>query len=65
MRESERDIISRVEALAKKKGVGMAQIATAWVLSKDGILSLRLVLMISCDGSDCWVEFRKANPRDG
>jgi aryl-alcohol dehydrogenase-like predicted oxidoreductase len=65
MRESEKEIISRVEALAKKKGLGMAQIATAWVLSKDGISPLRSVLMISCDGSDCWVEFRKANPGDG
>lgn len=62
MRESERDIISRVEALAKKKGVGMAQIATAWVLSKDGILFLRWWLMISCDGSNCWIKLRKANP---
>ena len=36
MRESEREIINRVEALAKKRDVSMAQIATAWVLSKDG-----------------------------
>ena len=36
MRESEKEIINRVEALAKKRGVSMAQIATAWVLSKDG-----------------------------
>jgi Aldo/keto reductase family len=35
MRESEKEIVNRVEALAKKKGVSMAQIATAWCLSKD------------------------------
>ena len=38
MRESEIEIINRVEALAKKRGVSMAQVATAWVLSKDGTL---------------------------
>jgi len=37
MRESETEIINRVEALAKKKGASMAAIATAWCLSKDGI----------------------------
>ena len=26
----------RVEEIAKKKGVSMAQIATAWVMAKDG-----------------------------
>ncbi|OCH87251.1 Aldo/keto reductase, partial [Obba rivulosa] len=31
------DIISRVEELAKKKGVSMAQISIAWSLSKDGV----------------------------
>jgi versiconal hemiacetal acetate reductase len=36
-RDSEKEIIDRVEALAKKKGVSMAQVATAWLLSKDGI----------------------------
>ncbi|KKA21707.1 Aldo-keto reductase [Rasamsonia emersonii CBS 393.64] len=38
-RESEADkaIIDRVEELAKKKGVSMAQIATAWSLSHPGI----------------------------
>ena len=35
-RDSEKEIIDRVEALAKKKGVSMAQVATAWILSKDG-----------------------------
>lgn len=36
-RDSEKEIIDRVEALAKKKGVSMAIIATAWLLSKDGM----------------------------
>ncbi|KAL7282862.1 hypothetical protein ACG7TL_002275 [Trametes sanguinea] len=30
-------IVGRVEELAKKKGVSMAQIATAWILSKPGV----------------------------
>ncbi|CDO77777.1 hypothetical protein BN946_scf185041.g9 [Trametes cinnabarina] len=30
-------IVSRVEELAKKKGVSMAQIAMAWILSKPGV----------------------------
>lgn len=30
-------IISRVEELAKKKGVTMAQIAIAWILAKEGV----------------------------
>jgi aryl-alcohol dehydrogenase-like predicted oxidoreductase len=36
-RDSEIEIINRVEAMAKKKGISMAQLATAWILSKDGI----------------------------
>ncbi|KAI0691057.1 aryl-alcohol dehydrogenase [Cytidiella melzeri] len=31
------DIINRVEEVATKRGVSMAQVATAWVLSKDGV----------------------------
>ncbi|KAI0082016.1 aryl-alcohol dehydrogenase [Panus rudis PR-1116 ss-1] len=30
-------IINRVEEIAKKKGVSMAQIAIAWVIAKDGV----------------------------
>ena len=30
-------ILCSVEELAKKKGVSMAQISTAWVLSKPGV----------------------------
>jgi len=37
-RDSENEIIDRVETLAKKKGFSMAQIATAWIFSKDGIM---------------------------
>ncbi|KAI0713892.1 aryl-alcohol dehydrogenase [Earliella scabrosa] len=35
--ESTATIVSRVEELAKRKGVSMAQIAIAWVLSKPGV----------------------------
>jgi len=42
LRESESEIINRVEALAKKKGVSMAQIATAWCLAKDCKVKLQL-----------------------
>ncbi|KAI0737382.1 aryl-alcohol dehydrogenase [Daedaleopsis nitida] len=35
--ESTATIVSRVEELAKKKGVSMAQIAIAWVLAKPGV----------------------------
>ncbi|KAK7692873.1 hypothetical protein QCA50_004508 [Cerrena zonata] len=31
------EIVNRVEEISKKKGVTMAQIATAWVLAKDGV----------------------------
>ena len=42
-RDSEKEIIDRVEALAQKKGVSMAIIATAWLLSKEGISPRRLL----------------------
>jgi aryl-alcohol dehydrogenase-like predicted oxidoreductase len=35
-----REIVKRVEEVAKKKGVSMAQIATSWVLANDGIFVL-------------------------
>ncbi|CDO77873.1 hypothetical protein BN946_scf184287.g4 [Trametes cinnabarina] len=35
--ESTADIVSRVEELAKRKGISMAQLAIAWVLSKPGV----------------------------
>ena len=38
MRDSEIKIIDRVEEMAKKKGVSMAQLVTAWLLSKDGMI---------------------------
>ncbi|KAJ8495280.1 hypothetical protein ONZ45_g1792 [Pleurotus djamor] len=31
------DIINRVEELAKKKGISMAQVSSAWALSKEGL----------------------------
>ncbi|EPQ52780.1 Aldo/keto reductase [Gloeophyllum trabeum ATCC 11539] len=31
------DIVNRIEELAKKRGVSMAQISIAWILSKEGI----------------------------
>lgn len=43
-RDSEMEIIDRVEALAKKKGVSMAQVATAWLLSKDGTMLSWIIL---------------------
>ncbi|KDN37650.1 hypothetical protein RSAG8_10055, partial [Rhizoctonia solani AG-8 WAC10335] len=36
-KESNHEIVSRVESIAKSKGVSMAQVAIAWSLSKDGI----------------------------
>lgn len=36
-RESEKETINHVEELAKKKGYSMAQIATAWILSKNSM----------------------------
>jgi aryl-alcohol dehydrogenase-like predicted oxidoreductase len=35
--ESDRRVVGRVEELAKKKGVSMATIATAWCLGKEGV----------------------------
>ena len=36
-RSADDDIIDRVEEMAKKKGVSMAMIATAWCLSKQSV----------------------------
>ena len=35
--QSTTDIIATVEEIAKRKGVSMAQIAVAWILSKPGV----------------------------
>ncbi|KAJ7208353.1 Aldo/keto reductase [Mycena pura] len=32
-----KEIVNRVEDIAKKRGISMAQVAVAWVLSKDGV----------------------------
>jgi aryl-alcohol dehydrogenase-like predicted oxidoreductase len=59
MKESEKTIVNRVEEIAKKRGVSMAQVATAWVLSKDGTDFLPgMDIDGSYYGADCWVEFR-------
>ncbi|KAJ1305387.1 hypothetical protein OPQ81_000402 [Rhizoctonia solani] len=36
-KDSNNEIVSRVEAIAKSKGISMAQVAIAWSLSKDGM----------------------------
>ena|SRR5271154_3952806 len=41
------DIINRVEEIAKKKGYSMAQIATAWILSKESTFPLNLVYLFA------------------
>lgn len=62
--ESEHEIIDRVEALSKKKGVSMAKIATAWMLSKDSTLFFGLTDS-SCYCSYCGIEFRGEDSGDG
>jgi len=43
VKDAEKEIINRVEELSKKKGYSMAQIATAWMLTKESIhLQIRL-----------------------
>jgi aryl-alcohol dehydrogenase-like predicted oxidoreductase len=37
VKDAEAEIVKRVEEVAKKKGYSMAQIATAWILTKDSI----------------------------
>ncbi|KAF7328234.1 Aldo-ket-red domain-containing protein [Mycena venus] len=32
-----KEIVNRVEEIAKKRGISMAQVAVAWVLSMDGV----------------------------
>ena len=68
MRESEKEIIKRVESVAKKRGVSMAQIATAWCLSKDGRpLSnySKSWLIVSGDCANCWTELGRPHQRHG
>ncbi|KAL7416121.1 NADP-dependent oxidoreductase domain-containing protein [Mrakia frigida] len=35
--DSEKEIINRVEAIAKKRGISMAQVATAWSIAQPGV----------------------------
>ncbi len=46
--EGNKQIVGRVEEIAKKKGVSMAQIACAWSLQKDGELrfAFRLLFLL-------------------
>jgi aryl-alcohol dehydrogenase-like predicted oxidoreductase len=39
-------IITAVEEVAKKRGVSMAQVATAWSLSKDGAYFMYRILIL-------------------
>jgi hypothetical protein len=65
-RETETEIINRVEALAKKRGVSMAQIATAWCLSKDGALQgFGNFADNSCHCSNCWIELGREDQGNG
>lgn len=52
-------IVDRVQELAKKKGVTMAQLATAWVLSNDGN-SIYDVSNCSRRRGYCRTEFQEA-----
>ncbi|KFZ11418.1 hypothetical protein V501_04798 [Pseudogymnoascus sp. VKM F-4519 (FW-2642)] len=38
--QADKSIVGRVEEVAKKKGVPMAQVAIAWVLSKGGMMPI-------------------------
>lgn len=43
-------MIIRVEEIAKKKQASMAQIAIAWMLSKDGVFSIAKFIKTYADG---------------
>jgi aryl-alcohol dehydrogenase-like predicted oxidoreductase len=38
--KADEDIVSRVQEVAGKRGVGMAQVALAWVLGKEGMMPI-------------------------
>ena len=51
-------IVERVEEIAKKRDISMAQVALAWILSKDGRLfysqeATELSVHSSCYGANC------------
>lgn len=50
-----KDIVDRVEEIAKKRGVSMAQVAIAWEVSKDGTMRVRQLygILISSPGNSC------------
>jgi hypothetical protein len=64
-REAEKTIVDRVEELAKKKRISMAQVATAWILTKDGNYPLGEGDDGSCVGADCGIEFCEEDSRGG
>jgi aryl-alcohol dehydrogenase-like predicted oxidoreductase len=35
--------VTRVEKVAKKRGISMAQVAVAWTLSKEGELTVMMI----------------------
>lgn len=61
MRDLENEIINRVEALAKKRGISMAQMATAWVA--PGPKAFRVSANRRCYYANCRVKLGRANHR--
>ena len=53
------EIVNRVEEIAKKRNISMAQVALAWMLSKDGTSfdswkrCMSEGIHFSCRGADC------------
>jgi aryl-alcohol dehydrogenase-like predicted oxidoreductase len=39
----EAEVLTRVEEVAKKRGISMAQVAVAWTLSKEGELTNTII----------------------
>ena len=55
-------IVERVEEMAKKRDISMAQVALAWILSKDGMLfysreATELSMHSSCYSTNCGHQF--------
>jgi hypothetical protein len=56
-----KEIVGRVEKVAKDKGATMAQVATAWVLANDGILRYGRRAYTRDLWRNCGIEFEKAD----
>ena len=54
-----REIVKRVEEVAKKKGVSMAQIAIAWVLANNGLLIVSFILTVVVSGAIVGISSKK------